>query len=233
MKKFLLTTMLAISTMVMQAQTYYNNSGIRLLTDGYVAFDFRKGPLGGFSLTLKDLTSNSNVCVVDYFVYANTCALHDSIAFNSTYSSPVTLSSATYDITMGHVYYIDFSVNCLDTLEFYRYAHNPYPSVVIKLCAVNSTGEIMGLYNVAEIPLQTEQLDYNWLCWVTNCSILQGMYYQFDSYGLIPHRIQPTVDFTDLWYTEYDQVPRDPNWKQHNAFVSEIDHFIIGISFAS
>lgn len=230
--KTLLTIMLAISTMAMQAQTYNSSTGIRLFTDGDVAFDFSKpDPLGGFSLSLKDLTSNSNVCVVDYFVYANTCAYHDSIVFNSTYSSPVTLTSGTYDITMGHIYSIDFCVDALDTLEFYRYAHNPYSTIVIKLCAINSSGELMGMYNVATIPLSTTlHFGQYWYCTVSGCSISDGMCY-YDSYGLIPHRIQPTLDFEDLWYTEYDQG--NPNWKQHSAFVSQIDHFIIGISFAS
>ena len=227
--------MLAISTMVMHAQTYYNCSGIRLFTDGYVAFDFSNpDPLGGLSLTLKDLTSNTNVVYdIGSCIYYNTNSYTDSISFNSSYSSPITLygnyGNYYYDITMGHVY----CINCIipNTLEFYRYAHNPYSTIVIKLCAVNSSGEIMGLYNVAEIPLTITMQTYNWYCTVSNYSISQGMYYQFDSYGLIPHRIQPTVDFTDLWYTEYDEG--DPNWKQHSAFVSEIDHFIIGISFAS
>ena len=234
MKKFLLTIMLAISTMAMQAQTNNSSTGIRLFTDGDVAFNFsNSNPLGGFMLKLKDLTDNSNVCRIDYYVYAKTCTYSDSISFNSTYSSPVTINSDVYSITMGHQYCIDFNVDNLDTLEFFRYAHNPYPSVVVKLCAVNSSGEIMGLYNVAEIPVSITMQDNNWRCRVTNYSITNGMYYHFDSYGLIPHRIQPTLDFEDLWYTEYDQVPRDPNWKQHSAFVSQIDHFIIGISFAS
>ena len=227
--------MLAISTMAMQAQTYNGCNGIRIFTDGDVAFDFSKpDPLGGFSLILKDLTSNTNVCDIDDNVYSFTSIYTDSTSFNSTYSSPITIPTTDnddYTITMGHQYCIDFSVS--NTLEFFRYAHNPYPSVVVKLCAVNGSGEIMGLYNVAEIPVSITMQDNNWRCRVTNYSITNGMYYHFDSYGLIPHRIQPTVDFDDLWYTEYDQVPRDPNWKQHSAFVSQIDHFIIGISFAS
>ena len=232
MKKFLLTTMLAISTMVMHAQTYYNCSGIRLFTDGDVAFDFSKpDPLGGFSLILKDFTSNTNVCDIGDNVYSFTSIYTDSTSFNSTYSSPITIPTTDnddYTITMGHQYCIDFSVS--NTLEFFRYAHNPYPSVVVKLCAVNSSGEIMGLYNVAEIPVSITMQDNNWRCIVTGCNISEGRCY-YDTYGLIPHRIQPTVDFDDLWYTEYDQG--NPNWKQHSAFVSQIDHFIIGISFAS
>lgn len=226
--------MLAISTMVMHAQTYYNCSGIRLFTDGDVAFDFSKpDPLGGFSLTLKDLTSNLDIYSINTCIYYNTNSYTDSISFNSSYSSPITLygnyGNYFYDITMGHVYCINCSIP--NTLEFYRYAHNPYSTIVIKLCAVSSTGEIMGLYNVATIPLSiTMHIGQYWYCTVTNCSISEGMCY-YDSYGLIPHRIQPTLDFEDLWYTEYDQG--NPNWKQHNAFVSEIDHFIIGISFAS
>ena len=233
MKKFLLTIVLAISTMVMHAQTYYNCSGIRLFTDGYVAFDFSKpDPLGGFSLTLKDLTSNTNVCDIASNVYGKTAIYSDSISFNSSYSSPKTIPTIyndNYSISMGHVYSIDCSIP--NTLEFYRYAHNPYSTIVIKLCAVNSTGEIMGLYDVATIPLSiTLYIGQYWYCTVSGCSISDGMCY-YDSYGLIPHRIQPTLDFEDLWYTEYDQG--NPNWKQHSAFVSEIDHFIIGISFAS
>lgn len=225
--------MLAISTMAMQAQTNNSSTGIRLFTDGDVAFDFSKpDPLGGFSLILKDLTSNTNVCDIDDNVYSFTSIYTDSISFNSTYSSPITLvTNSPYTITMGHQYCIDFNVAYKDTLEFFRYAYNPYSTIVIKLCAVNSSGEIMGLYNVATIPLSiTMYIGQYWYCTVTNCNISEGMCY-YDSYGLIPHRIQPTVDFEDLWYTEYDQG--NPNWKQHSAFVSQIDHFIIGISFAS
>ena len=223
--------MLAISTMVMQAQTYNGCNGIRIFTDGDVAFDFSKpDPLGGFTLSFKDLTNNNFViCDIEELAYNITNSYTDSISFNSTYSSPITLvTNSSYTITMGHQYCIDFSVS--NTLEFFRYAHNPYPSVVVKLCAVNSSGEIMGLYNVAEIPVSISMQDNNWQCIVTACNISDGMCY-YDSYGLIPHRIQPTVDFDDLWYTEYDQG--NPNWKQHSAFVSQIDHFIIGISFAS
>ena len=223
--------MLAISTMAMQAQTYNGCNGIRIFTDGDVAFDFSKpDPLGGFSLSFKDLTNNNfEICDIDELAYNITNSYTDSISFNSTYSSPITLvTNSSYTITMGHQYCIDFSVS--NTLEFFRYAHNPYPSVVVKLCAVNSSGEIMGLYNVAVIPVSISMQDNNWKCTVTACNISDGMCY-YDSYGLIPHRIQPTLDFEDLWYTEYDQG--NPNWKQHSAFVSQIDHFIIGISFAS
>ncbi|MCR5316070.1 MAG: hypothetical protein K6E52_09260 [Bacteroidaceae bacterium] len=232
MKKFLLTTMLAISTMVMQAQTYYNCSGIRLFTDGYVEFDFSNpNPLDSISLTVRDFTNNTDVSDIALYAQSATYGINTLYSFNSTYSSPITLSSNTYSIAMGHCYGIECDLP--QSFCFYRYAHNPYPSFFIKLCAVSSSGEIMGLYNVAEIPLSTTMLSDCWFCWTNNVYETQSMYYHFDTYGLIPHRIQPTLDFEDLWYTEYDQVPRDPNWKQHSAFVSEIDHFIIGISFAS
>lgn len=233
MKKFLLTTMLAISTMVMHAQTYNGCNGIRIFTDGDVAFDFSKpDPLGGFSLSLKDLTSNTEICDISQIAYNITNSYTDSISFNSTYSSPITLvTNSPYTITMGHQYCINFNVSYPDTVSFYRYAHNPYSTIVIKLCAINSSGELMGMYNVATIPLSiTMYIGQYWYCQIYECNISEGMCY-YDSYGLIPHRIQPTLDFEDLWYTEYDQG--NPNWKQHSAFVSEIDHFIIGVSFAS
>ena len=95
----------------------------------------------------------------------------------------------------------------------------------------------MGIFRVAEMPLSVSMVPnpdpfYSFLYW--DCRGLGNGANDATYYNdgiLTAHRIQPTVDFTDLWYTEYDEG--DPNWKQHSTFVSEIDHFAIGLGFGN
>ena len=97
----------------------------------------------------------------------------------------------------------------------------------------------MGTFKVATIPISVTMIPnpnlypyqpfQYWDCYGLGNSAIDATYY--NDGVLTAHRIQPTVDFTDLWYTEYDEG--DPNWKQHITFVSEIDHFAIGLGFGN
>ena len=154
----------------------------------------------------------------------------------TNYSNPLTISTNNYSIILNRKYSVTYSI---PTNFHYKHYYNYYlnhNSILILLCAISSAGEIMGTFTVAEIPIYvTMNYDYPpfqyWDCYSMGNSGSHVFYYSNHEGLMIAHRIQPTTAFMDLWYTEYDEEPRNPNWRQHFTFVEAIDHFAIGFDF--
>lgn len=186
----------------------------------------------------NDLKSGALYYLYSQMKYSYTNYSNPDYFFNS-------ILNTQFPMQLGNSYSITYSLPTPSPSLYpfhFKYYYNyylNYNSILIKICAISSNGEIMGTFNVAEIPISVSMVqaqDYYqtflyWDCYGLGNSDTNVTYY-YD--GLFTaHRIQPTVDFMDLWYTEYDQVPRDPEWKEHSAFVAEIDHFAIGLGFGN
>jgi len=241
MKKLLFIAMV-IASVSAKAQTSTECYGIiPILTGDSVVFDLTEYPFEDITLHLNKKDGSGNYC----FEYDIDLELKDGADFSlyntlkclsTNYSNPTYLySNSQFPMTIGNSYSITY---CLPSSFHYKYYYNyylNYNSIFIKICAINGDGEIMGTFNVAELPISV-MMNYDYPSFqYWDCSGLQlynSLIYNETYYAdgmLTAHRIIPLNSFADLWYTEYDEG--DPNWKQHSAFVAEIDHFAIGIAF--
>ena len=249
MKKLVVLAMI-IASVSTKAQTFYSEGIIPILMGDSVVFDLNENPFEDIFLQLNKMDNyggHDDELYLDMILQFKAATIPtDTWRFNHTsYSFPYTISTNAYfPISLGESfsvsYYLpdDYSNNPFHFKHYYNYYMN-YNSIIIHLCAISSDGEIMGTFKVATIPISVTMIPnpnlypyqpfQYWDCYGLGNSAIDATYY--NDGVLTAHRIQPTVDFTDLWYTEYDEG--DPNWKQHITFVSEIDHFAIGLGFGN
>lgn len=218
-----------------------------------VVFDMTQHPFDDIVLNLNKMNNNGGYDDV-FYMHTKLKQGAENDQFNNKwkiyttyYSGPYRINTnAQFPISVGERFSITYNLPDTLSLHPFRYKHYynyflNYNAINIYLCPISSNGEIMGTFKVTEIPIGVSmvpeqiifpyQLFQYWDCYSLGYSDIDATYY-YDGV-LTAHRIQPTVDYTDLWYTEYDQVPRDPNWKQHSTFVAAIDHFDVGIGFGN
>ncbi|MCR4836849.1 MAG: hypothetical protein K5899_10800 [Bacteroidaceae bacterium] len=246
MKKLLFIAMI-IASVAAKAQTFYNSQGIiPILMGDSVVFDLTEYPFYGLSIELNRMESDGTYTQV-YDIGGRMQSAANSqtnkwIIPYTNYNNPSnsTISTVSFPIAIGGKYSVTYSIPHVFHYKHYYYYYLNHNSIFIYLCPISSTGEIMGRFTVAEIPISVSMVqadDYYhtflyWDCMGLNNSESNVSFYTHN--GLMTaHRIQPSVDFTDLWYTEYDEEPRDPNWRQHYTFVDAIHHFAIGFGFGS
>lgn len=239
---------MVIASVSAKAQTSTECYGIiPILTGDSVVFDLTEYPFEDITLHLNKMNNNGgydDVLYLDMVLQGKAATiLTNTWKFNATnYSSPYDFpTNADFPISFGDKFSVSYNLPNVNSIYPFHYKHyyNYYPnynSLFILLCPINSDGEIMGIFRVAEMPLSVTMIpSYNpypyqpfqyWDCYGIGGS--NDVKYYNDGM-LTAHRIQPTTAFMDLWYTEYDEG--DPNWKQHATFVSEIDHFAIGLDF--
>jgi hypothetical protein len=245
MKKFLVLAMFIASVSV-KAQTYNSSQGIIPIFMGdSVVFDLTQQPFYGLSLQLEKLESNGNYSIVYNIgdqMRTEASSHSDTWAIPYTNYNDITnfvIPTNYYSISINGKYSLSYTIPQDFKYKQYYYYYLNYEAINIYICPISSSNEIMGIFKVAEIPINVSRYpDYlyqpfqYWACSGQGNSGSNVSYYNHNGM-MTAHRIQPTVDFTDLWYTEYDEVPRNPNWRQHYAFVEEIHHFAIGIGFGN
>jgi hypothetical protein len=242
MKKLLFIAMI-IASVAVKAQSTYPVI-IPILMGDSVVFDLTEYPFDDITLSLNKMDNyggHDDELYLDMILQFKAASILTNSwkIYGTNYASPYFFpTNAYFPISIGDKYSVSYYFpDSFHYKHYYNYYLN-YNSIFIHICAISGDGEIMGTFKVAQMPIsvsmvpdmsQNPYLPFQY--W--DCQGIGGtddiMYY--NNGELTAHRIQPTVDFTDLWYTEYDLGI--PNWTQHSAFVAEIDHFAIGLGFGN
>lgn len=235
-----------IASVAAKAQTNFQLSGIiPILIGDSVVFNKLDNPFDYITLRLKKKYSNG-IIINSYDMRT---ALQDELLSQPTniwnisctnYSSPYTvLADPNFSVTLGERFSVEYDLPLIFQYKYYYNYYMIYNSVIVKLCAISSDGEIMGTFNVAQMPISASMVFANdfyhtflyWDCEGAGYQEIDATYY---SDGVLTaDRIQPTVDFMDLWYTEFDANPIEANLHVHDTFIAAIHHFAIGLGFGN
>ena len=245
MKKLVILAML-IASVSAKAQTNLELSGIIPIVMGdSVVFNKLDDPFDYIILKLNKRYSNGTIInsygmKTELQVELSSQLTNKWNISHTNYSFPYTISATpNFTVSLGESLSVEYYLPMVFQYKYYYNYYLNYNSIFIKICAISSNGEIMGTFNVAEIPISVSMVQANdyyhtFLYW--DCEGLGNSAYNATYYSdgvLTADRILPTVDFMDLWYTEFDANPIEANLHVHDTFVAAIDHFAIGLGFGN